>query len=464
MGLIPDEYMRPEMMAIGDSLYQGVRSLTIKSGMMKFSAPAMVSEALGIRHRFSCPDPLQPIIIDMEQWLRWFPDMGAIRDDIAENTRYWLKTPKSPSGRLFFENVAVASATVADLYTDTWRRANTYVKAQPSNLPGRFRKFDFNNIDLSRLMQMMNTRFTLNPSGDLRFADLSQVGIVEHRLPKRLLVNIGANNGLWDIALEGNPAGKLDMADEMKILAHCLSKLPKDVKSIFFNMLPPPSTVPNLMPLPDYVERRKKPGEGNYYDLYENRFGFGYGTITGKQMADLDAMVAKANAETQSILRAAFGSDRRLHFVDLSKLMRSYDSKHQKRTTKNVVKLKNKKTLTNVTTEANPIPFPAFARGGFQGLDGMHPTVVGYALMAREVLRSIADASGSARPKTVNLDQAFRRDGLLTDMPRFWSLGLWIWRDIRRGMDRDETDPDTDRTNAELAEVLGCAASSARVG
>ncbi len=33
MALIPDEYMLPDMMAIGDSLYQGVRSLTIKPNL-----------------------------------------------------------------------------------------------------------------------------------------------------------------------------------------------------------------------------------------------------------------------------------------------------------------------------------------------------------------------------------------------------------------------------------------------
>lgn len=136
------------------------------------------------------------------------------------------------------------------------------MKAQPRNLASRLRKFEFKDIDFSRLIQMLNTRFTLNPSGSAKFADLSQVALVEHRLPKRLLVNIGANNGLWDIAFEANPNCKLIMADEMKILAHCLSNLPKDVKSIFFNLLPPPSTVPNLMPIPDHIEWSKKAGQG----------------------------------------------------------------------------------------------------------------------------------------------------------------------------------------------------------
>ena len=54
---IPDEYMRPEMMAIGDSLYQGVRSLTIKNGLNQLSASAQVAEAPGHPAQFQLPGP-----------------------------------------------------------------------------------------------------------------------------------------------------------------------------------------------------------------------------------------------------------------------------------------------------------------------------------------------------------------------------------------------------------------------
>ncbi len=87
------------------------------------------------------------------------------------------------------------------------------------------------------------------------------------------------------------------------------------------------------------------------------------------------------------ILDDAFAGDKRLHFVDLAALLRSYDSKHRKRTKTNVVKLANGKTITNVMTEGDVLGlFGGFRRGGSQGLDGMHPTVVGYGLMAHRVI------------------------------------------------------------------------------
>ncbi len=452
MGLIPDEYMRPDMMAIGDSLYQGVRSLTIKRGMMQLSAPAQVAEALGIRHRFSCPDPVRAILADMEVWLRMLPSLSDVKADLAVNTDYWFGKPKSPSGREFFENVAVASATVADLYTRTWQTSDDYLKGLPSDIKRRIKNLEWGGLELGGIVQSLNARFTLNPSGKRRFRGLTQLGLVTSRRPKRLLINIGSNNGLWDMAFEANPRGQIRMNQELKILAQQLSALPPDIEEIYFNSLALPSPAPNLMPVPDHEDWRRKPGAGAYYKRYENRFGFEYGTLTGAQMERLDARVAKANEEARRILRAVFDDNKRLHFVDLASSQKSRDAKHRRQTEKNVVKLKNRKTLSNVTTEANF--WGGFARGGLAGLDGMHPTVVGYALMARRVLEAIAKAEPGQRPNAIDLDQAFERDKLLTDMPGIWSVALWLWRDIRRARSRGDPNPASAPDRADVATVM----------
>jgi lysophospholipase L1-like esterase len=452
MALIPDEYMRPDMMAIGDSLYQGVRSLTIKRGLMQLSAPAQIAEALGIRHRFTCPDPMCPILVDMEAWLRMLPSVSDVKADLAVNANYWFGKPKSPSGTEFFENIAVASATVADLYTQSWQTSEDYLKRLPSGVKPRIKNLNWGDLDLARIVQSFNARFTLNPSGKRRYRGFTQVGLVAARRPKRLLINIGSNNGLWDMVFDAKPAGRIRMRQELKFLAQQLNALPPDVTDIYFNSLGVPSTVPNLMPLPDQEEWERKPGRGAYYDRYENRFGFGYGTMTGAQLERLDARVAEANEEARQILRAAFDDKKRLHFVDLAGLQKSRDAKHRKRTKTNVVKLKNRKTLSNVTTEANF--FGGFARGGLAGLDGMHPTVVGYALMAERVLKAVAKAEPGERPKAIDLDHAFERDSLLTDMPGIWSLGLWLWRDVRRAQGRGDPNPASAPEREGIAGVL----------
>jgi hypothetical protein len=183
--------------------------------------------------------------------------------------------------------------------------------------------------------------------------------------------------------------------------------------------------------------------------------------MTGGQLERLDARVAKANEEARQILRAAFDDKKRLHFVDLASLLKSRDAKHRKQTDKNVIRLKNRKTLSNVTTEANP--FGGFARGGLAGLDGMHPTVVGYALMAGRVLEAIAKAEPGQRPKAIDLDQAFERDKLLTDMPGIWSLALWLWRDVRRAQGRGDPDPASAPERADVACVLDACSRTIRI-
>ena len=461
MALIPDEYMRPDMMAIGDSLYQGVRSLTIKRGLIQLSAPAQIAEALGIRHRFTCPDPTRPILVDMEAWLRMLPSLDDVKTDLAANANYWFGKPKSPSGREFFENVAVASATVADLYTQSWQTSDNYLTDLPSDVKPRIKNLEWGDLELGRIVQSLNARFTLNPSGKQRYRGFTQVGLVTARLPKRLLVNIGSNNGLWEMVFEANPAGQVRMKEELQVLAEQLNALPRDVADIYFNSLGVPSTVPNLMPVPDYQEWRRKPGAGAYYKRYENRFGFGYGRLTGVQLKRLDARVAKANEDARQILRSAFDNKKRLHFVDMAALQKSRDAKHRRQTATNVVKLKNRKTLSNVTTEANF--WGAFARGGLAGLDGMHPTVVGYALMAGRVLQAIAKAEPGQRPKAIDLDQAFERDKLLTDMPGIWSLALWLWRDIRRAQGRGDPDPASAPERGDVATVMDACSRTIRI-
>lgn len=462
MVTIPDEYMRPDMMAIGDSLYQGVRSLTIKNGLNQLSAPAQVAEALGIRHRFFCPDPRRPILFDLERWLHLFPDLDRIKKDLGRNADYWFARPKSPSGRLLFDNVAVASATIADLYSDSWSTADDAIRRLPAGAKGRIKKFKLDGLNLGAIVQDLNTRFTLNPSGRAAFAGLTQVDLVAARKPKRLLVNIGANNGLWDIAFEANPRGKVTFKADMKKLAQALNALPPEVEHVYFNNLALPRTVPNLMPLPDRVEwdEARKPGKGKYYARYENRFGTGYGSMTGKQLEKLDKHLAAVNREAARILADSFDDKRRLHIVDMAELLSSYDAKHQKRTAKNVVKLENGKTITNVMINAGLLG--GFRRGGTMGLDGMHPTVVGYGLMAQQVLDAIVRAEPGVTAAKVDLDLAFERDKLLNDVPWIWNPGLWLWRDVRRALAKGEPPPIEDEDDRTLCMVMDASARCIR--
>ena len=243
----------PAMMAIGDSLFNGVRSLTINQTLAEWSAPAQVARALGIP--FRVPDYRRNVVIDFENWLRQFPDILGIYNQLENNIRFWDRTPRSAFQQ--FDNLAIASTTYADMYSRTWKTAQQTI----DDLHGQVGE-DLANAgaDLAELFFAFNTRFILNPAGDANAKALTPLEIVADRGPARLLVSIGANNGLWRMGFEsvasagaGQPGGVVynaqDLAD-LDTLIDALKALPPSVEHIYLNALTPPSTLADMMPVP----------------------------------------------------------------------------------------------------------------------------------------------------------------------------------------------------------------------
>jgi hypothetical protein len=411
---------QPEMMAIGDSLYNGVRSLTITRDLAKWSVPAQVADALNIP--FVLPDYDRNVVVDMERWLRMFPDIPAIAKDVADNVNFWLSQPHSSAGASEFDNIAIASTTFDDMTSRTWRTAQAEIDALVAQYGDRIGSL---GRQLGDLFFAFNTRFLLNPAADPAAPAETSLQIVARRKPKRLLVSIGSNNGLWSMCFDAVDGGfgPNDLA-QLKTFVAALRGLPPEVEHIYVNALALPSTVSNLMPIPDYSENNK-PAPGAYFANYENRFGFAYGALKGAEVAQLDTRVGQINA----MIATEASADPRIHVVPLDRLLKDYDRKHS--SAASVVVPSDGKTLSNVMTEAAPWPFPHFRSGGLQGLDGMHPTMVGYALAARKVLEAIQQFEGIAAP-VPNIDAAYSADSLLQSVPRPWDIVLWAWRDIRR--------------------------------
>lgn len=452
---IPGEYMRPPLMAVGDSLYNGVRSLTITNGYCQQSAPALVAQALGVRHRFFCPDPPRHILINLPEWLRIFPNVDEIRRGFADNARFWLGCPASTSGRPFFENIAVASTLISDLFTDTWRKADARIAHMRAEHGDKLLTLDG---PIGDLFMALNTRYVLNPLNCDDLKDATQLDLVEARRPERLLVSIGSNNGLWEICFEARSESRLEL-DGLDELAERLARIAAAGTHIYFNNLPAPSTVPNLMPIPDYAEYEPV-GPGNYFETYENRFGFGYGTISAAAMKELDEHVAVVNQTIEETLRRKLADQSRLKMVDMWSLMRRYDAKHQSDTDENTVRTSDRKRFSNVMLEADF--WGAFRCGGLMSLDGMHPSGIGYGLMAQKVVEAIRANPADPLAATVadlDIEDCYAKDKLLHDMPGIWSLALWIWRDIRRARARGEPDPVKAGKTEEVAteEVMGAA-------
>jgi lysophospholipase L1-like esterase len=401
--VVPRRYAdKPEMMAIGDSLYQGVRSLSLTSNTAPFSPPALVAESLGIE-RFAVPTPPRPILWDVEKIFdRPVPlIISAIElpGEVRANGAIWLADRTWTSDEAF-DNVAVGGAEIDSLYNDTYAK-------HWSKFQRQFAEILLNPLPYQMLSDMwysLNVCFTLNPHRREEQMERSQLDQVVDRRPKRLLVNIGSNEGLFSGAFLGdigaaNTSLQAGMA-KMRVLAEKLAELPRDTEHIVFNSLIRPRTATNLMPADK--DTINYPND-RYFDAYGPWLFSDQQNIPGSQLKSFDDLVQYQNGEVHNLLQQKLGS--RLVYVDLYEMSDRFDGKHYKDRTLNI----RGRTLKNLPLSGTSADFG----GGLTGLDNMHPTVPGYSLIADAVLAAIQPNN----PVTTNKDIMFSRDTLLNNIP-----------------------------------------------
>lgn len=433
---LPQDLMNPPMMSIGDSLYQGVAALTHRADLFQWSPPAQVARALGIND-FACADPGRPILINLPDWLHLPVSVTAIKSELADLGAYWLTRPKSASGRPCFDNVAISGDTIADVLDATAAGAGKTIAAkmeQGGDTP-------FTSAVVGDLLLAFVRRFTLNPSGAAEFEDMTQMDWVRLRQPKRLLVNVGSNDGLYRMCFNADASERMDTS-RIDDLVAALAALPDAVEHIYLNTLALPRAVSNLMPIlspaqmaqrpdlnPDMDFAFFAPGAQGYYDLYENRMGFTYGRLSGAQVKALDDNIRAANDLFAAAVKK-HDAKGRIHLVDVTSLLLAYDTKHVLEADgAKVVLLKNGHRLTNQGYLVDP--FGMHSAGGLFSLDGMHLSHPGYALMAGRVLETIA-AVENAPFTPPDMDAAAKADPTLGVPLEAWSIALWLWRDYRK--------------------------------
>lgn len=422
-----------ELMAIGDSLFNGVRSLTINAQLAQWSAPAQVARALGVAD-FAIPDYPRNVIVNFEEWIGEIINIPAILDEVSGNIAFWNTQPRSAAPQ--FDNIAIASTTWADMYQRSWRSAQGEIETINHQVAAGQTTY-LDNID--KLFFAFNTRFLLNPSGNASLPALSPLQIVAQRLPRRLLVCIGANNGLWPMAFSSAACpgigqvngqfGPNDLAQLYQLFTQ-LRGLPAGVQHIYVNTLPLPSTAPNMMPPDDDFSR--KPGPGGFFPTYENRFGFNYAKLTGAQVRANDDTVTAVNQRMAELAAA----DPRIHLVPIDQALLRYDFKTDAAAKTIAV---GGRTITNLMIDGgtDALTGQDFWDGGLAGLDGLHPTIVGYNLMARTILDTIVASEAGFQPPGAlpSVQDACNADTLLQNLPSDWDELMYAWRDLREIFD-----------------------------
>jgi hypothetical protein len=406
---------RPAIMGIGDSLYQGVRSLSFTSDLARHSPPVQVAAALGLP--MTVPNPRIPIAFDLEQLFRHggvIHLLGDVKDACLKNLEFWM-SGEAWSQHEAFDNISVGGATIVSLYQETFEQfwptiptLVTLIKNSPTP----------DAATIGRLWYALNTCFTLNPLHRDAQNAKTQIRQVADRKPKILLVNIGSNEGLFHAAFTGafDPAtlaSVRDIPNKMDDLIAELAALPADVEQIVFNSLVRPRTASNLMPARNQPGAPKDLGypEDGYFPSYWPSIGPN-AVINGAIIKDFDELIATVNAEVQAKLSAKLGP--RLRYVDLYAASTQYDGKHYADRYLQVTPDGDFHRLRNTAINTT---FGSLVSGGLTGLDNMHPTVPGYGLLAKAVLAAMGKTGN-----LIDFDQAYKNDGLLRSLPVGWSV------------------------------------------
>lgn len=403
----------PDIMAIGDSLYHGVHSLSFAPWMAAHSTPALVARAIGMQ--MVVPDPAQPLLWDLTEEIRRHGVLGLadrMPDIVRANLRHWR--PDQPwSAHEAFDNIAIGGADIADLWTATdesqWQ---TFL-----DLSAYFQQDNDALIEpllkLPDLWMALATCHTLNPRHRPEQRARSALQQVQDRAPRILLINIGSNESLFmacfmgkiSFATDAERRRMRDTADtinaRVRELTERLRDLPARVEKIVFNGLVMPRAVPNLMP--DGQHEMEFPGDG-YYQTYGPRLTNTQQTVTADALRQYDQLIAEVNATSRETLRTVLGD--RAVFADLFPAAQAMDGKHHRG---RGLRIPN----TDVTMDNRPVTatIGGFI-GGFGSLDNMHPSLPGYAVLADVVL----DALGRAGVRT-DKTAAFQADRLLSDFP-----------------------------------------------
>ena len=414
--LAPTTYStRPRIMAIGDSMYQGIRSLSFVPSMTAHSTPGQVARALGLP--MTVPNLSHPLLFDLEAEIRkggLVRLLTHLRDICRDNIQHW-PLDKPWSRHEAFDNIAIGGAGIASLWNDTYDRHIGDVRSLVVQLQAGGQSARDLLLLVAKLWYALNNCYTLNPRHRGQQGDRSALQQVADRKPRILLINIGSNEGLFRAGFLANFSEKtMDGVRGVRTLvaelADRLAELPDEVEQIVFNNLVQPRFMPNLMPNPEDLQTRTP---ADYYLAYGPRAINSQFPIAGSDLQKFDNLVHEVNQDAEQILRNKLGD--RVRVADLYGMCAALDGKHVARHGLPIPG--TKLVLDNRALEPRPGGFA----GGLASLDNMHPTVPGYAVIADVVLAAL----GQPGLKTNKAD-ALAADPLLSNFPGRAVLGASV--------------------------------------
>ena len=389
-------------MVIGDSLAQGCRSLSVASHLCEQSYSAILAREQG--WSFNVPAFPRPVLFDLEDVVRKYLNWGIIGGWVFLFNRLqagfdeWVQHFLSPAsvGTEWCDNLAISGATLEEMGADrnrarhfSWTRSRGVIEKHRGS---SIRELIFEKKDaIGELHLAINAGFVLNPHGLRKYADWTMLDWVDARRPKRLLVHMGHNNGLYPI---GSNAEFVDLEEKTlpayKRMIDEIMAVTKVTQQVIFLLLPKVSAVANLEIVGDGRD------DHGYGPRYRPVFSTSLNEFTGAQMRAVDEMIKKVNRALRDHIRQYDGS----HWVEVVEAYEILEANDYKQTldrsrqtyvppyaiNNRYLKGSGKTLLSGGRMRGSPSGVKwAFDDGGFQSIDGMHPTALGYCEMAIEL-------------------------------------------------------------------------------
>ena len=460
-------YLNPPLMALGDSLYNGVSSLRINWWLSEWSVPSQVAIGLGLipqdkewQRTITAEQPRrfwgpQYPGVDQSDFDGYAPNYGVnieriglgriiFHNALGELGKHLvdLYDYRPPSGRLFNDNLAFSGADTIDiLYRDAKamrdRLTSPRLGLEGTNDLARLRTLARSGLlaykamsSVARGFYLINAGFVLNPMRHPCIDTLTPVEQVLLRKPKRLLVSIGSNNGIYRMGLEGirlfdtvtdESAGHCTCIAAfigetyIKDVRELIAKLEAEdeIETVYLNALIPPSRIANLIP----TSEERLTGTG-YYRSYKTDFSITETTpIDGAEVKRADEFVSMVTAEVQRAMDEANGRvaakragrpgpARKFVMIDVKEVTGRYDYKHTPVDEKRYLVARGTRDKGSVYFDMRPLRFDDqprvysnIASGGFVSFDNMHLTPSGYAMLSGEVLDAIARNEKVSHPE-----------------------------------------------------------------
>ncbi len=455
----------PKLVAIGDSLTQGFQSGAILRTDWSFPAIIARSLRLAIPTEFRVPSfPGTGLPLNLEEALRWMQDrvgnnlstaewiarfpvlLGQFIDEVEDLYERGRGARPAAYGGIY-HNLAVFGFRVADSFTINTTYCEQAIRREEGWLEDDF-------LGLPSAAMYRTARRVLNPklvTERMSWTQLDNLqAIVEQEgAPEILIIWLGSNDSLGAVlGLEFTPM-PADFADDdpmqrraftvthptvfrqdfATLVDRTKSILQGQPTQVFVGNVPHVTIPPVSQGIPPMV--------GHYFRYYGhffmNQSNFNpvfHKHLTGEEVQKIDAMIVQHNDSIREILAAAGD---RWHLVDVCQVLDKLAVKRNELTAAPERALIDYYADQNISDHPllrlQPIPnilrFAAqddkWVNGGFFSLDCVHPSIIGYGLVAEVFLTEMRRAGiADADPAHLNWQQIVAQDSLIQAPPALW--------------------------------------------